>query len=128
METVKAYRFENSEGIGPYISSFDPENVALMNFKSRLHDAHRDNYTHPGMRFDISLPDYLEASINQFVCACDTIENLLHWFDGFVDDLKEHNFNLIEYTVNKELMLVGDSKRQVFFDKKFAIESKVVEL
>jgi hypothetical protein len=123
METVKIYRLEKN-GIGPYC--YDDESNAYYNFKNKLHDAH-DGLDHPSMAEDLDTEVYLKVRSNKFVCGCINFDTLCDWFDGFIEELLDYGFSIVEYIMPKESIIYGHSKIQVFFDKNKSVEEFYID-
>lgn len=116
---MKVYRFERL-GLGPYcrgmrISSRTHEEIEFMN---RILWEHQDE-DHPSMKEDFEEDEITGNSL----CACDTIEKLYQWFDGFIDELFKFGYKIFEYDVLT--LEYGFSDKQVIFDRSDVLSRQV---
>lgn len=122
----KIYRYELNQ-LGPY--AFDNEDYFkkdmnfFLDFRNRLFDAHSKlrSDRHPCIRVDVDA-DVLSKSL---YCACETLEQLNAWFDGFKDDLLLLGFTLVEIEVNE--IVKTKSGLQCLFNPKNILAKKVLE-
>ena len=111
----KIVRFEHPDnGFGPYHSGFLPPEV-----NDRLFDEHSDE-EHPGMGVVIAEQGHKGHGYCGWFAACETLEDLEWWFDGFVDEIIESGHGIVEYDVPVDACLFHDWG-QVLFQKDLAV-------
>ena len=123
-ETKTIYRLERDNGepvgFGPYNGDCD------LNVIDRLHDAHDfDDDGRPNVREDFHSQGGIKFSeLMEMYCACPTLDYLLWWFEGFVDELLDAGFNVVEYVVQD--CLEGASGKQVMFHPDKIVSARVI--
>lgn len=98
---------------GPYMSGPFLEHPEIRNAVWDLGVAHSGD-DHPSPHYDT----YLQTIRDHELCACDSRESLVSWFDGFLDRLGENGFIAHEYEV--EDVRIGRTGGQVVFDYRTA--------
>ena len=99
------YRFENSDGVGPYQASTIPD---------KMYNAHcRNLHTHPGWYAD----GFNVCRKENFLAGCASIIQLKEWFKGFLRMLYKHGFFIVQYKVRSSAVTYGRSGKQLVFDK-----------
>jgi hypothetical protein len=104
------YRVENSEGGGPYtFYSFDKADKAVVAVSNALKEAHNESHHHPPPHSDgISFVRHYER------CGFVSIEDLVQWFDGWLQKLHDVGFRMAIYDVPTDRVRAGE--KQVVFD------------
>lgn len=114
---MKVYRFESkADGMGPYRVREGASDEFSM-FWYNLATKH-DNSLHPAP-YEVGY-DLVENE----VCGCDSLRNLLNWFDGFVSDLFAVGFHIVEYEMLPSEVVCSEYG-QVFFDNELCYDSEV---
>lgn len=107
------YRYEDINGVGPYLEDSPLENC--------LSEKHVQSGKHPDISTDLKeRGDRIAA----FYCGCNSINNLKKWFWGFNKKLLISGYYLMKYKVKS--YKIGKSKKQVFFKQKDVIWAKDV--
>lgn len=106
------YRIEHKEsGKGPYTSYGWNNKPVVVNQMFRHHNRDLDNK--PCAWQDI---DGWNSSV--MFCACESLEQLEEWFDGYFDDmLRIRKLRLRVYEVNEHFIYRGRSRKQLGFIK-----------
>jgi hypothetical protein len=98
------YRYETTDGLGPYTTRWP--------FEFALKMAHED-LDHPGPRIDFDCYLYPYPLVPRF--ACPNIRLLGEWFCGWHSKLKEAGFVIARYHALD--VVWGNSDKQVIFTK-----------
>ena len=111
------YRLERN-GDGPY--RFHPTSEIERELKAKLVDAHAFNIQKPcpfadGLTFVSKWG--IPAVDKKYVCGCLSEEDLIKWFDGFLEEFKSIGFIVSEYKVSKKNVYIGRSRKQCMFLK-----------
>lgn len=118
---MKVYRVENYLGKGPY--QYPRHGVknrgAKVEAYASIHESHND-VAHPDIHSDI-LPAYFRSESHW--CACLSVKDLGEWFEGFDEKLSAASFFIQAYEVDASDVFVGNSGRQVAFDRAKARKS-----
>lgn len=131
--TTKVYRIEHSTlsenhsdgiGFGPYRSD------GPFSLSSDMSDDHSYGSNERPEIFGDTLSglDRDRMMDNNFYCACPTISSLKTWFDGWMEDLKEEGYVVVEYTVNDSDIVPTKSGKQVAFFADGVVDSDIVFL
>lgn len=103
------YRIEDRNGCGPYNADrYESNNVSSKIKRSlgrTLSRAHRNGYLYPDASLRMSGDDR---------CGFISIEQLLSWFDGYLDRLHRNKFRLAIYEVPDNDIDRSCSKQVVF--------------
>lgn len=125
MKTKNVYRYE-SNGAGPYTSGCGQKTPEQVKLARHLGLSHMDA-EHPGINCDLMRAGLINECESHMVCACPSKRKLQVWFKGFHSRIKKAGYQLKKYTVPREHVYIGDSKRQVTFDPNKALSVEVVE-
>lgn len=99
------YRIEHTiVGCGPYnLETNIPNPDSLYTAKSKY--SHMDQ---PSMWNDCSYNDiHSKYSRYDYFCSFSSIEQLIHWFDGWFEALDENCFHLAIYSIDCEYVIEG---------------------
>lgn len=103
------YRIEHREtGLGPY--RFEDAHRVI----AKMSEEHGNQRTHPAWCFDFPSEYGMIVSQNWlsgFAC----LEDLYHWFAGYVKELFGLSFHIQTYEVENENVLYGKSGMQLVF-------------
>lgn len=130
MKTV--YRVEHPiSGIGPYRheeeGQFRNELISLMGEEhSKYMFGKIENNPHPGGYADFSDFEIVATGIQKIQFGFESMEQLVTWFDTWLDYLFEMGFVISEYLVDS--VVVGKSGKQVIFNKDKATFNKRIIL
>lgn len=116
---MRVYRLEDKDGSGPYRprSGYKPEG----GIQERVSDAHnRDIDGHPSGTLDFNWRHLSDDEDRRY--ACDSFEGLLHWFEGFIDELLDNGYDLVVYDVPDHKVIAGYSGLQVIFKYDAAVK------
>lgn len=125
-ELKTVYRFEHPlKESGPYISGFHltREQRAVQRELLYAHDCCKDR-DHPGIYDDLldrKIANQLNPGTTCYLCACDSIDMLRYWFDGFFERLLEVGYRLKAYTMYVEDVYLCKSQLQVCFNSQKTI-------
>lgn len=103
---MRIYRVENEAGTGPYTNSWIDDPILGDMFKK--HNEDLDQFPNDERDFDI----YLDRSL---YFGFDSVAAAIRWFGGHFDDLHRAGYDVSEYEVDDNLVLVGRSGKQVVF-------------
>ena len=122
---MKIYRVEHIKtGKGPYHRD-DDDNISATEREIilKLHNKHSKNRkTHPGPG-----SDGIYGFTSGHLFGCPTLPILHKWFWGFWNYFKRMNFQIVEYTVPDDTVIIGVSGLQVAFKKLLAIDKKIIK-
>ncbi len=107
------YRLEDEAGYGPYQTGKSiPE----------MEDAHsNDMDNHPAIYRDV---DGFVA--NKHLCGFISLDQLKTWFDGWLSNLLNQGYKVIEIRINAQHVLVGD--KQICYDDQYVITRKEISI
>jgi len=109
---MKVYRYENSEGYGPYHSTPEFLYVEDEALYGKMIDEHNwsDLYNHPGLR---TLVGYTLSQ--KYKSATDSLKSLRKWFRKYNAMLLRSGFRVVSYEVAPEHVAGPDHVGQVAF-------------
>jgi hypothetical protein len=114
MHTI--YRYEDSNGVGPYNTYGPIISNYLYEVMCKKH-GYNNRHIYPNMEEDF--PDWhlwLGADgLKDYFSACTSLAGLGSWFLGFNDLLLNNGFKIKVYQVSE--IHIGISDKQCFFDK-----------
>lgn len=99
------YRVENDEGFGPYQYLWEYTYDILVS---------HDNESHPSPYVDWVDGGWFKYRDDLF-CGLISLEHLKKWFEGWLDVLTEHGFQIVTYEATE--VYFGDDQGQVLFLK-----------
>lgn len=112
-DKVRIFRLEK-DGEGPYAGGF----------KSRLDMAREHSeYDEYGYKIRPAATDFgydFYSFPAHLKFACDSLEKLLWWFDGWMNRIMSEGFSINEYEIDKRFVIKGNSGKQVVFNKEHA--------
>ena len=110
VQTMKVYRIQNSEGLGPYIST------DTVKWRDADHYHGRD-HLHPAPVYDgLTMGEFGRAHREQWVCGFLTMSDLYNWFStAEIDALGCLGFGITDHKANKDRMLIGE--HQIMFER-----------
>jgi hypothetical protein len=107
------YRYENNNGIGPYMAPF-------CGITSKLNDFHNDS-SHPSIYEDFKEHIYSGKLYGgrfwDYLSACTSIEAFKKWFEGFHGVLHEHGFKPFVFSIKDSSLIMGVSCEQALFKR-----------
>lgn len=107
------YRLEHEIGCGPYHCDKLKQSLPFYRFNDlnelsqELCDKHSGSVNHP-------VPDYF--SVNGKSCACESLDKLCEWFDGFLEKFARFGYYIAVYDAPN----VNCDFNQVIFHKDYA--------
>lgn len=109
---MKIYRVEHPKTeMGPYQSDGE-KGLDLYEKLGDMYSEHCNRINYP-TRFN----DCCGGFDNQIFMACPCKETLMYWFGKYIDKLKELGFIFYEIRIRKNYVIMGNSGKQVGFDK-----------
>jgi hypothetical protein len=120
----KVYRYESpydQTGVFNCSLSKFPDKYKVSKLCDKIHGDHIGNKDHPTLQTD-GLDFALEMT--GFLCACNSIKELLNWFDKYNKKLIKSGFVIAEYIVIAKFD--GKSGLQCVFNEKAIIERNVI--
>lgn len=106
MGRATVWRYENTEGHGPYSSH------TCWTGKVAMSESHSDS-SHKSWEED----ELHWCVSSEYVAGCPSRRSLEQWFKGYADDLFRAGFRIVTYRVPAEQVEVGYSGTQVAFLK-----------
>lgn len=105
------FRVQDRNGYGPYNSELYDEHFFLQRMKE-----YHDNWSHVLSRPDI-YSDGLDLYYEKYTLSgFSSLEDLDWWFTGFLYELLEIDFNIVQLEVDKRYIKEGDF--QLVFDSR----------
>jgi hypothetical protein len=119
------YRIENKDGEGPYWCRFDfPYKHPILTMGE---DHCADPVNHPSASKEMMKLGYAEDEFTKHhVCGFGSIDQMVQWFDSWLNQLEEWGFYLVEITINANDIMIGNT--QVAFDSRKVLCKKQIPL
>lgn len=114
---MRVFRVEHKDGKGPYYTR-GAVSEEDKRFRRALGSAHDDD-SHPAF-WDVmgrtSIPfTQTDEEIADYYCACDSLEQLIRWFDGFWGPLSYFGYFIASYDVDPDDVIEGGYGQVLFY-------------
>jgi hypothetical protein len=109
-DKVRIFRLEK-DGEGPYTGAFK----SSMDMAREHSECDEYGYRIRPAATDFGYDSYSFPAHLKF--ACDSLEKLLWWFDGWMNQIIREGFKINEYEIEKRFVIKGNSDKQVVFNK-----------